>query len=314
MDLVKLRTLIHVAELGSLSKAADRMRIAQPALSRHIRLLEEELGTRLFDRHGRGMVITDTGRDVLARATRIVAELNEIRSGIAQSDAALTGRIAVGLPPTLSDILSVPLVQAMRKAHPKLEIRILTAFSGYLLDWLHRAEVDVGVLYDPQLTRSVHAQPLLLESLVLVGPSSAGLSLVEAVPFQRLGRETLLLPNRRHGLRVVVEKCAGEANIALQVDIEIDSLQTLKDLVAHGVGLTILPLAPIYRDVQSGRLSAAPLIDPSPLRRLMTAFPADRPVSRAARFAADSIAGLVADLVHRGIWPGHLLDVEAASG
>lgn len=314
MDFVKLRTLIHVAELGSLSKAAERMRMAQPALSRHVRLLEEELGTRLFDRHGRGMVITDTGRDVLARAIRIVAELNEIRSGIAESDATLTGRIAVGMPPTVSEILSVPLVQAMRRAHPKLEIRFLAAFSGYILDWLHRDELDVGVLYDPQLTRSVHAQPLLLESLVLVGPFSAGLSLIQAQPFRRLSRERLLLPNMRHGLRVVAEKCASEANITLRVDIEIDSLHTLKDLVANGCGLTILPLATIHHDVESGRLSAAPLVDPSPLRRLMLAFPADRPISRAARFASDSIAAIVGDLVHRGTWPGHLLDVDATQG
>lgn len=309
MDFVKLRTLIHVAELGSLSKAAHRMRIAQPALSRHIRLLEEELGTRLFDRHGRGMVITDAGRDVLARAIRIVAELNEIRSGITATDAMLTGRIAVGLPPTISDMLSVPLVQAMRKAHPKLELRFSTAFSGYILDRLHRAELDVGVLYDPQLTRSVQSQPLLLESLVLVGPFSAELSLNDAVPFERLSRELLLLPSLRHGLRVVVERCATEANITLQVDIETDSLQTLKDLVANGCGLTILPLAAIHHDVQSRRLSAAPLTDPSPLRRLMLAFPADRPISRAARFASESIASIVADLVHRGTWPGHLIDV-----
>lgn len=311
MDFVKLRTLIHVAELGSLSKAANRMRIAQPALSRHIRLLEEELGTRLFDRHGRGMVITDTGRDVLARAIRIVGELNEIRSGITESDAALTGRVVVGMPPTVSEILSVPLVQAMRKAHPKLEIRFLAAFSGYILDWLHRAELDVGVLYDPQLTSAVHAHPLLLESLVLVGPASAGLSLAQAHPFQRLSRDALLLPNARHGLRVVLERCASEANIALQVDIETDSLHTLKDLVANGCGLTILPLATIHHDVMSGRLSAAPLVDPTPLRRLMLAYPADRPISRAARFASESIAAIVADLVQRGIWPGHMLDVEA---
>ncbi|HZW46452.1 MAG TPA: LysR family transcriptional regulator, partial [Microvirga sp.] len=83
MDIAQLRTLIHVAELGSLSKAAGRLHIAQPALSRQIRLLEEELGIRLFDRHGRGMVLTERGRDVLRHAIRVLAELEELRASAA---------------------------------------------------------------------------------------------------------------------------------------------------------------------------------------------------------------------------------------
>ena len=87
MDLNQLVTLIHVAELGSLSKAADRLRIAQPALSRHIRLLEQELGTTLFKRHGRGMAINEAGKQVLARATRIMAEVQDIKTDVAVLDA-----------------------------------------------------------------------------------------------------------------------------------------------------------------------------------------------------------------------------------
>lgn len=316
MDITQLRTLIHVAELGSLSKAADRLRIAQPALSRHVKLLEEELQTRLFDRHGRGMVITQTGKEVLARALRIVAELDDIRTSIADINGALTGRIVVGVPPTVGDILAVALVSAMREAHPRLQIRIVTAFSGYLVDWLQRAELDVAVLYDPQLTRSLRSRPLLLERLVLVGPQGAALSLEKAEPFARLGGETMLLPSARHGLRVVVENCALEAKVKLTVDIESDSLHTLKDLVQNGFGFTVLPLAPIHQDVVAGRLSAAPLSDPSPARRLMLAFPTDRPISGGARFAADAIVAIVADLVSRGVWKGDLLDFagEALGG
>ena len=116
MELSQLRTLIHVAELGSLSKAADRMRIAQPALSRQIRLLEEELGTRLFVRHGRGMVVTDQGRAVLGHASRIMRELAEIRDDVIGGEVPMTGHVAIGMPPTVADIISVPLVGAF-KAH-----------------------------------------------------------------------------------------------------------------------------------------------------------------------------------------------------
>lgn len=307
MEFTQLRTLIHVAELGSLSKAADRLGIAQPALSRQVRLLEDELGVRLFARHGRGMILTDKGREILDRAIRVMADLEEIRAAASDVDAPLRGRIGIGFPPTVADIISVPLVAAFRTAHPQAELRLVGAYTGYLLDGLHRGEIDVAILYDPHAARSLRSQPLLLEKLFLIGPSGAGFSDDRTVAFRGLDGKRLLLPSTRHGLRTIVEKCAAEAGIALDVAVETDSYATLKDLVRHGHGWTILPLAPIHDDIAAGRLAAAPLADPAPVRRLVLAYPSDRPVSRLARFAGESIAGIVGDLVERRIWPGELL-------
>lgn len=310
MDFTQLRTLIHVAEVGSLSKAADRLGVAQPALSRQVRLLEEELGVRLFDRHGRGMVLTDRGRDVLARATRIMAELDDIRSSTAGEGGSLGGQIAVGVPPTVADIISVPLVAALGKAHPKATLRLVSAYTGYLLDWLHRGEIDLAILYDPRSGRSLRSRALLTETLFLIGPAEARLSPGRPVPFAQLAHERLLLPSARHGLRVIVERCAGEAGIALDVAVEADSYATLKDLVRQGHGRTVLPLAPIHDDIAAGWLTAAPLVDPVPTRRLVLSYPADRPVPRLARFAGDAIVTIVTDRVERGIWAGELLGPE----
>jgi LysR family transcriptional regulator, nitrogen assimilation regulatory protein len=130
---------------------------------------------------------------------------------------------------------------------------------------------------------------------------------VRAVPFKELGGKRVLLPSTRHGLRTIVEHCASEAGIALDVAVEADSYATLKDLVRHGHGWTILPLAPIHEDIAARRLTAAPLIDPVPVRRLVLAYPADRPTPRLARFAGEAIAGIVSDHVERGIWAGQLL-------
>lgn len=310
MEITQLRTLIHVAELGSLSKAADRMHIAQPALSRQIRMLEEELGVRLFDRHGRGMVITEHGREVLDHAVRVMAELDEIRARTADGEAPLTGEIAIGVPPTVADIISVPLVAAFGRAHPQVRLRLVSAYTGYLLDWLHRGEIDLAILYDPRSARSLRSRPLLLENLFLIGPPEAGFSPVRAVPFRRLEGARLLLPSMRHGLRTIVERCAAEAGIVLDVAVEADSYSTLKDLVRHGHGWTILPLAPIHDDIAAGRLTGGALIDPGPVRRLILSYPADRPVSRLVRFAGETVTTIVQDLVERGIWAGQLLGTE----
>lgn len=310
MKISQLRTLIHVAELGSLSKAADRLHIAQPALSRQIRLLEEELGVRLFDRHGRGMIVTDQGQDVLRHALRIMSELEEIRSSIADEDAPLRGHVSIGMPPTVSDILSEPLVTAFRASHPDATLRIVSAYSGYLLDWMHRGEVDCAVLYDPKSARTLRVQPLLEEVLFLIGPPGSGLSMEVPVRFPELETHRLLLPSAGHGLRSILERFATESGTLLQVPVEADSYSTLKSLVRAGHGSTILPKAPIHSDLSLGQLCAAPLIDPVPMRRLVLSYPTDRPVPRLARFAGQAIAANVRLMVKQGVWPGRLLEPE----
>src|SRR5580704_14922407 len=295
MEFGQLRTLIHVAELGSLSKAADRMNIAQPALSRQVRMLEEELGVTLFARHGRGMVLTEQGREALKHATRVMAEIEEIRIGASQIDAPLTGQIAIGLPPTVADIISVPLVAAFGKAHPLAVLRLVSAYTGYLLDWLHRGEIDLAVLYDPRTARSLRSRPLLLENLFLIGPPEAAFSTVRAVSFKDLAGKRLLLPSPRHGLRTIVERCASDAQITLDVAVEADSYATLKDLVRNGHGWTILPLAPIHGSLVANVLTAAPWVDPVPVCRLGLSFSADRQSPRLARLAGKAIVDIVTD-------------------
>lgn len=313
MDISQLRTLIHVAELGSLSKAADRLRIAQPALSRQVRLLEEELGARLFDRHGRGMSITEQGQEVLRHAQRIMAELEDIRALVSDENAPLRGHVSIGIPPTVSDVLSVPLVSAFSAAHPEATLRIVSAYSGYLLDWLQRGEIDAAILYDPKSARALRSIPLLDETLFLIGPPDAGLSQGRSIEFSALEQERLLLPSRGHGLRMVVDRCAEACGFALDVRIEADSYSTLKGLVGNGHGMTILPLAPIHEELQGGRLCAAPLVDPVPVRRLTMSYPADRSTPRLTRFAGQAIASTIGALVAQGIWPGHLPGDGASS-
>ena len=307
MDVPQLRTILQVAELGSLSKAADRLRIAQPALSRQVRLLEEELGIRLFDRHGRGMVVTEAGKEVLRHAQRIMQELDEIRSTVADEDAPLRGQVSIGMPPTVSDILSVPLVSAFQVRHPEARLRIVSAYTGYLLDWLHRGELDVAIMYETRPVRSLRMEPLLEEVLFLIGPPDSGLRPDLPVSFAQVAALKLFLPSLGHGLRTILEQSAQIAGCRLEVPVEADSYSTLKNLVESGHGYTILPLAPIHRDVLVGRLVYAPIEGPTPSRRLMLTYPTDRATPRLARFAGNVMSATASDLVRSGVWSGRLL-------
>jgi LysR family nitrogen assimilation transcriptional regulator len=307
MDVGQLKTLIHVAELGSLSKAADRLHIAQPALSRQIRLLEKELGVQLFDRHGRGMMITDAGREVLSHATRVMTELELIRSAVSVAPPSYHGTVMVGMTPTVAEIVTVPLVRKIKELHPHLGLRFSSAFTGHLLDWLQRGELDIAVSYDPAPLPSLRIIPIMMENLLVVSAGKKRLKLSRSVPFASLADEKLILPSPRHGLRAIMEGCARRAGIALRATIEADSFSAMIDLVRSGFGSTVLPLAPIHKLVECGALCAAPLTDPAPERKLVVVYPADRAVSPSARFVGETFTEIAGDLVGRGVWAGRML-------
>jgi DNA-binding transcriptional LysR family regulator len=307
MDISQLKTLIHVAELGSLSKAAARIGIAQPALSRQIRMLEQELGVRLFDRHGRGMVATEMGRDIVQHAARVMAEMEALRETAASKDPSLRGVVMIGTTPTVAEIVTVPLVRHIREAHPHLSVRLSSAFSGHLLDWLQRGELEMAVSYDPETQLSLRIEPVMMEDLLLVTAGPGGVRLDQPVAFASLAGLDLILPSLRHGLRRILEQCARRAGVELTARIEADSLGGMIDLVRHGFGATVLPLAPIFSLVEAGVLSVAPLVDPAPSRKLVIAYPADRKTSPAAKFVGRAFVEIAADLVGRKIWVGRML-------
>lgn len=307
MDIHQLKTLIHVAELGSVSKAADRLHIAQPALSRQIRQMEKELGVYLFERHGRGMVITDVGKEVLEHASKIMEEMESIRTLTSVGNSSYRGSIALGCTPTVAEIVTVPLVRKIAKAHPNLGFRLSSAFSGYLVDRLQRGELDLAVSYDLEPLHSLRIMPVMMENLMLVGAGDAGLSMDRPVPFVELADQKLVLPSAQHGLRVILEACARQADVDLWVNIEVDSFGAMINLVRNGLGMTVLPLAPIYSFIQSGALTAAPLEEPVPMRKLVLVYPADRKISPAAKFVGESLIEIATELVEQNVWAGHML-------
>lgn len=308
MDISQLKTLIHVAELGSVSKASQRLNIAQPALSRQIGLMEAELGIALFERHSRGMVPTETGRLVLEHAARVLGELDTLRAAAMGGHGALHGPVNVGMTPTIAQIVTVPMVAALKVAAPGLSLRFLSAFSGHLNDWIRRGDIDVALTYNPQPSKSLRTRLVMIESLLLVGSAQARLTLDRTVPFRDLAGLDLVLPSAPHGLRTILDTCAVQAGIELRTSVEVDSYGPMIELVKSGMGYAVLPLPPIFDMVEAGVLTVAPLVEPTPERQLATVHSADRPVSAAARFVGQQFATIAQDLIERGIWAGRLTD------
>jgi DNA-binding transcriptional LysR family regulator len=303
MDLKQLRSFREVAEAGSLSRAADRLRLAQPALSRQVKLLEEELGLPLFLRHGRGMQLTEAGRELLARVGGPMRQLEQAVAEVKALAEEVSGQVALGMMPTVAAVLAGPLARQVAARYPAISLRIVEAYTGYLTEWVQRGTLDASLLYGPAPHRYLRTLPLFVEELVLVGPPDHPLLAGgDALAFAALRGQPLVLPSRTHGLRGVVEAAASRARIALNVAIEADSFAVLKDLVEAGLGLGVLPRAPFVREVGAGRLAVRPLRRPSPRRQVVLAEATDRTASRAGRAVLDLLAEQVALRGAAGDW------------
>lgn len=304
MDIKQLRALLAIAETGSVSRAAELLHIVQPAVSRQLRLLEEDLGAVLFERGPRGMELTDSGQLLIGHARRALRELDQAKAEIAPVPGTVTGIVTVGLLPSTSDLLAWPLVNALKRRYPKLTVRISTGYAGHLQQWLENGEVDVALLYDPKPSSLLEVQPLLDEALWLVGPHGSELDSRSPVQLRELKGKPLILPSQPHGLRLLVERACTQAGIPLTIVAETNDMNVQKSLVRHGDGFTVLPSVAVFEDVLQGRLNAAPITAPDLHRRVVLAQALTRRSSIAVRCAVNELRAEMKAIVQRSSWPG----------
>jgi len=306
MDLKQLTTFMQVAELGSLSKASDRLRIVQPALSRQIRMLEEELKVTLFSRHGRGMILTHAGEMLRERAASILRQIEETRTDLSLEAGSVRGQVILGVPPTVGDVLATRLIERFLQRYPEVQLRVVTAFSGYLLDWLHSSEIDIAVIYGTEQGANIRFTPLLVENLYFITQGQNRGRRQDAVPFRELAAQKLILPGPQHGLRILIENEARRKGLNLTIPVEADALQVLKGLVAKGLGATVLPMPAVHQDVLEGKLAACSVVDPQLSRKLVIARPMGRKASLAVQRFQEVLQQEVAAMVEEGVWEGKL--------
>jgi len=302
MDLRQLRTFSCVAELGSLSKASDTLRVAQPALSRQIKLLEHELRAELFTRNGRGMVLTDAGRLLLARTAGIVRQIDQVRDEIQSAGGPPSGRVVLGLVPTVSCVISARLARRTVDAYPGISLCIVESYSGHLMEWLHRGEMDLALIYGPSSDLHLTVQSLGRDTIVAVGPRGSGLAQKKQVDIGWLLRQRLVLPSHSHGLRALIEQAAAKKKLKLDVKLEADSFRVLTSLVEEGLGYTLLPPSSVRNEVASGQLETAAIAKPAPMRELTLASPIDHPGSTAITLITELIRDELIACREDGLW------------
>ncbi|MER5756097.1 LysR family transcriptional regulator [Streptomyces sp. NPDC002088] len=303
MDVKQLKALVTVAEAGSVTRAAELLHLVQPAVTRQIRTLEQELGVPLFERTRQGMRPTDAGVIMVDRARRALNELERARAEVQPTPGAVTGIVTVGLLESTTDLLAEPLVSALTRDHPGIELRLMTAYSGHLQQWLDAGDLDLTLLYNLDSTPSLNARPLLREHLWAVAPPSAGLRADRPVPFTEAATHPLVMPTSGHALRALIDAAATRARTAMDIAVQTNSMRVQKQLVLAGHGWTVLPGIGIAEDVANGTLSAAPLCEPDVWRSVVLATARSRRTPPAVEVVARELVRQIDTAVSQGRWP-----------
>jgi len=303
MDLKQLRALVTVAETGTVTRASSLLNVVQPAVSRYLRLLEEDLGVSLFVRSSQGIQLTTDGRTLVEYARRALSELERARAELRPAHNTIAGIVTVGLTPSISGFLCSDLVTAISRSYPDVQVTIVTADGLRLQSWIETGELDMAVLCDPAPVLTLQTGPLLEEEYWVVGTQRAGFSPDRPVKLEQLTNMSLVLPRAPHGLRSIVEHAARLEGLVLNIVAQTNAVNVQRALVLGGHGVTILPRVAIIEDLEIGRLTCSPLIQPRLIRKLVLAQSSTRQATKAASCVAAELIKCMHESVVSGEWP-----------
>lgn len=292
VDIRRLRYFVAVCEHGGLSRAAGAIGIAQPALTRQIKLLEQELGLELFRRNGRGAVPNEVGISLLNGVRHHLDALGAVIETLRERFSGGPERINLGICPTIVSLFQDEIGEDARHGTGVGSLSVIEAYSGDLRSLMDAGELDLALTYAPAPTDEVKVTPLLSERLVVAAKELPG---GETVSLTTLHKLKLILPSRIHQLRRIIDNACAKRDLTLVPALELDSLGTVKTLLADGNSgfATILPFHSVAHDAahggyetrfidEPGMVRTIALLEPAHPRRDIPSGLAERIVSRAA--------------------------------
>ena len=304
MELRQLRYFVTIVGQGSFSKASVVLNIAQPALSTQIRNMEYELGAPLLFRGAQGVKPTPAGETLLVHARSILGQVEAARRDVADQEAEPSGEVRLGLPGTIGQIVSVPLILEARRLYPKVKLCIAEAMSGFVLEWARDGRVDIAMLYLGVDDSKLQSRPILTEELRLFCARENGGNQPEGrfASYQDIARLPLILPSASHGLRLLLEEKATANGVPLGAVIEVDAYNSIRELVDVGLGFAILPSIAIAGANHVERFRSWPVGDPPLSRTVHLVRPRDRSLGRAVAVVERLCGSILTGLVTTGKW------------
>ncbi|CAO3419844.1 LysR family transcriptional regulator [Azospirillum doebereinerae] len=311
MDLRQLTYFVRVIELRSFTKAADALRISQPAIGEQIRNLEAELDASLLIRHSRGVEPTETGRILFNKARAILAQVAEARSAVRDYEDGLRGDVTLGLTPGLTDMVAAAAIERCSRDFPGITVNVIEDVSSALIARVALAAEALSFAvvsgYDLAATPALGATRLFEEELYAVASPTLLGATDEPIAFHELARFRLILLSNgspvQQGLKAQLGRIARAEGIELSIAYEIQAVSVVKQLAERDVGVAILPVDTVRRSAEDGRLSARRIVSPGVIRDLHLVWNAGRPLTSAEDTIRDLLVRMIMDRQNGGARP-----------
>ncbi|MEC3861806.1 LysR family transcriptional regulator [Mesobacterium sp. TK19101] len=306
-DIPLLHDFAVVCEHGNLTRAAQELNTGQSAITQRMQRLEDVMGAKLLRRHSRGVHPTEQGEILLKYSRKLNALVVDAIAEVTAWEGSPSGAVSIGLPPSVSAVLTTPLIEAVNTALPNVELTVAEAFSGYLEGWLANDEIDFGFVFDRKSDATLEITELATERLFLICHPEQAQTLPRQLGLKDLAGLPLIAPSRRHGLRTGVEAVAANRGLKLNIRLEVDAGHQLIQQIERGVGAAVLARSAVMPELVDGRLIALPIVDPVFERTVCLALRKEKADSYLLKRVQYEMLTVVRHLIVSKTWPAELL-------
>jgi len=269
MNFTQLRNFVRIAETGSFRKAAGELNVAQPALSRQIQALEHDLGVELFDRHPGGVTLTDAGRRLQERATKILEEVAATRAEIGTRFRRTVSRVSFGTCHSIGSLIFSGLAEKFKRDHPEIELTLVEEPATRLLEGVTNGRLDLALMIGVEPAPEILLEPVIEDPLHLIAAPGARIRRARTLAVADIADLPLISYRRPSGPRMVLEREAARHGLVVRIEQEADSLDVIKGYVARGLGYGVLPRSSVDEDIRSGAFNVTTIRAANAVRYLV---------------------------------------------
>jgi LysR family nitrogen assimilation transcriptional regulator len=302
MELRQLEYFLRAVQMRNISKAAIEVRVAQPALSRQIRQLEQELGVQLLYRDGRGVAPTQIGARFAKEIGELLQRLEQCKADVMATRGIPMGDVTLGTTFAIGSPFLALLISEFQRRYPGATLRVVEGFSYHVVEWLQTGRIDMGIVYYPEYYSRFSGRTLTNQSLYLIGPRRKGHRHPKSIQFAKAIQYPLIMPVSPNSISALVEKEADARGLKINLKMEVDSISTIKQLLREGRGFTILQHTSVHENIEKGELFAARIDNPRMTRPFALCYPQRGVVTLAARKLTDLVQDQAAFFLKSGRW------------
>lgn len=301
----RLSHFVAVAESKTLSSAAEKLHVVQPAISQSIKKLEEELGAQLFTRSRKGMKLTSEGEVFIKYAHGILDQYNRAKESVANLDKTLSGRVSVAMTASALNVLSTEIFLLIQAEFPDIELSLEEGLTANINFGLEAGWYDLVVSFDSEANEAIETVDLIDEVLYLVTPYRE--QSMSEIEFSSLAKYPIIQPQDQHAVSATLSKQSKELGIEINVLKTHSALHPALQIIESGSANAILPWSAIFDRVEYNRLSASKIINPDLRRRVGIIHKLHKPLTPAAIAVMAVIREATKTVHEKGNWHGELL-------